>query len=258
MAGGLIAAAPPASSRPTSLRSPAMTTGSTQWSAARCSIPSRSRPAAPPTIHRPRRGPGCVLLLTRRRQGCGARRPHQRGHRGRTARRGVQDLWVVDEIKPARLHAKAPKDFFGIPGMEVRDEADGFVSVSGWPLSAHLSEGTVRLMKRMGLAAGVAAAASAIALAGPAQPTTGTTRSTRHACLRHHGLQDYKLWIAKISCERITRRGTMTLTSRPVSSSTTCHGRKVRRSSSWAPRSTRTARPGRLHPAGRRSRATST
>ena len=37
MAGGLIAAAPPASSRPTSLRSPAMTTGSTQWSTARCS-----------------------------------------------------------------------------------------------------------------------------------------------------------------------------------------------------------------------------
>ena len=45
MAGGLIAAAPPASSRPTSLRSPAMTTGSTQWSTARCSIQCRSRAA---------------------------------------------------------------------------------------------------------------------------------------------------------------------------------------------------------------------
>ena len=37
MAGGPIAAAPPASSGPTSLRSPAMTTGSTQWSTAPCS-----------------------------------------------------------------------------------------------------------------------------------------------------------------------------------------------------------------------------
>ncbi len=53
----------------------------------------------------------------------------------------VSKYWVVDEIKPARLHAKAPKDFFGIPGMEVRDEADGFVSVSGWLLSAHLERG---------------------------------------------------------------------------------------------------------------------
>jgi 2-heptyl-1-hydroxyquinolin-4(1H)-one methyltransferase len=50
----------------------------------------------------------------------------------------VSKYWVVDEIKPARLHAKAPKDFFGIPGMEVREEADGFVSVGGWLLSAHL------------------------------------------------------------------------------------------------------------------------
>ena len=53
----------------------------------------------------------------------------------------VSKYWVVDEIKPARLHAKAPKDFFGIPGMEVRDEADGFVSVGGWLLSAHLERG---------------------------------------------------------------------------------------------------------------------
>ena len=64
--------------------------------------------------------------------------PNQRGHRGRAPRRGVK-YWVVDEIKPARLHAKTPKDFFrSIPGMEVREEADGFVSVGGWLLSAHL------------------------------------------------------------------------------------------------------------------------
>ena len=51
----------------------------------------------------------------------------------------VSKYWVVDEIKPARLYAKTPKDFFrSIPGMEVREEADGFVSVGGWLLSAHL------------------------------------------------------------------------------------------------------------------------
>ena len=50
----------------------------------------------------------------------------------------VSKYWVVDEIKPARLHAKAPKDFFGMPGVEVREEADGLVSIGGWLLSAHL------------------------------------------------------------------------------------------------------------------------
>ena len=51
----------------------------------------------------------------------------------------VSRYWVVDEIRPARLHAKAPKDFFGMPGVaDVRDEADGFVSLGGWLLSAHL------------------------------------------------------------------------------------------------------------------------
>jgi SAM-dependent methyltransferase len=53
----------------------------------------------------------------------------------------VSKYWVIDEIKPARLHAKAPKDFFGMPGMEVREEADGLVSVGGWLLSAHLASG---------------------------------------------------------------------------------------------------------------------
>ncbi len=53
-------------------------------------------------------------------------------------RDAVSKYWVVDEIKPARLYAKAPKDFFGLPGMQVREEADGLVSVGGWLLSAHL------------------------------------------------------------------------------------------------------------------------
>jgi SAM-dependent methyltransferase len=51
----------------------------------------------------------------------------------------VSKYWVVDDIRPARLHAKAPKDFFGMTGvLEVRDEPDGLVSLGGWLLSAHL------------------------------------------------------------------------------------------------------------------------
>jgi len=50
----------------------------------------------------------------------------------------VSKYWVIDEIKPARLHAKAPKDFFGMPGLQVRGEPNGFVSIGGWLLSAHL------------------------------------------------------------------------------------------------------------------------
>jgi SAM-dependent methyltransferase len=50
----------------------------------------------------------------------------------------VSKYWVVDEIRPARLHAKALKDFFGIPGMQVREEPNGLVSIGGWLLSAHL------------------------------------------------------------------------------------------------------------------------
>ena len=53
-------------------------------------------------------------------------------------RDAVSKYWVVDEIRPARLYAKAPKDFFGLAGVEVLEESDGFVSVGGWLLSAHL------------------------------------------------------------------------------------------------------------------------
>ncbi|KLO33052.1 class I SAM-dependent methyltransferase [Mycobacterium haemophilum] len=53
-------------------------------------------------------------------------------------RQEVSKYWVVDEIRPARLYAKAPKDFFGMPGVELRDEPNGLVSIGGWLLSAHL------------------------------------------------------------------------------------------------------------------------
>jgi len=52
----------------------------------------------------------------------------------------VSKYWVVDEIRPARLHAKAPKEFFGMTNIvEVHDEPNGLVSIGGWLLSAHLS-----------------------------------------------------------------------------------------------------------------------
>jgi len=51
----------------------------------------------------------------------------------------VAKYWVVDDIRPARLHAKAPKDFFGMTNVvEVRAEPGGLVSIGGWLLSAHL------------------------------------------------------------------------------------------------------------------------
>jgi 2-heptyl-1-hydroxyquinolin-4(1H)-one methyltransferase len=53
-------------------------------------------------------------------------------------RDAVSKYWVVDEIRPARLYAKVPKDFFAQTGAQARDEADGFVSIGAWLLSAHL------------------------------------------------------------------------------------------------------------------------
>jgi 2-heptyl-1-hydroxyquinolin-4(1H)-one methyltransferase len=51
----------------------------------------------------------------------------------------VSKYWVIDEIRPARLHAQAPKEFFGMTNViEVREEPSGLVSIGGWLLSAHL------------------------------------------------------------------------------------------------------------------------
>jgi 2-heptyl-1-hydroxyquinolin-4(1H)-one methyltransferase len=51
----------------------------------------------------------------------------------------VSKYWVIDEIKPARLHAKLPADMSGSPfAADVRDEPNGLKSVGGWLLSAHL------------------------------------------------------------------------------------------------------------------------
>jgi 2-heptyl-1-hydroxyquinolin-4(1H)-one methyltransferase len=51
----------------------------------------------------------------------------------------VSRYWVIDEIRPARIHANfpdpAPADF---PFVNLRDEDNGRKSVPAWLLSAHL------------------------------------------------------------------------------------------------------------------------
>jgi SAM-dependent methyltransferase len=52
----------------------------------------------------------------------------------------VAKYWVIDEIRPARIHASFPAVAEGV-GMvfgDVRDEANGRKSVPAWLLSAHL------------------------------------------------------------------------------------------------------------------------
>ncbi|CAJ1497970.1 class I SAM-dependent methyltransferase [[Mycobacterium] holstebronense] len=50
----------------------------------------------------------------------------------------VSKYWVIDEIKPARLHAVFPDEFPGFGGVPLRDEPGGRKSAAGWLLSAHL------------------------------------------------------------------------------------------------------------------------
>ncbi|MBS1693961.1 MAG: class I SAM-dependent methyltransferase [Actinobacteria bacterium] len=54
----------------------------------------------------------------------------------------VSRYWVIDEIRPARIHANVPEsftDFEGFAGMDLRDEAAGRKSIGAWLLSAHLA-----------------------------------------------------------------------------------------------------------------------
>ena len=54
----------------------------------------------------------------------------------------VSKYWVVDEIRPARIHANVPEnllaEFEGFAGADIRGEAHGRKSVGAWLLSAHL------------------------------------------------------------------------------------------------------------------------
>jgi SAM-dependent methyltransferase len=53
----------------------------------------------------------------------------------------VSKYWVIDEIRPARIHANVPENFLegfeGFAGADIRDEAKGRKSVGAWLLSAH-------------------------------------------------------------------------------------------------------------------------
>lgn len=54
----------------------------------------------------------------------------------------VGRYWVIDEVRPARIHAAVPADaaerFSGFAGADVRDEPNGRRSVRAWLLVAHL------------------------------------------------------------------------------------------------------------------------
>ena len=53
----------------------------------------------------------------------------------------VSKYWVIDGIRPARIHANVPENFAerfeGFAGADIRDEAKGRKSVGAWLLSAH-------------------------------------------------------------------------------------------------------------------------
>lgn len=54
----------------------------------------------------------------------------------------VSKYWVIDDVRPARIHANVPQSFLdgftGFAGADIRDEANGRKSVPAWLLSAHL------------------------------------------------------------------------------------------------------------------------
>jgi SAM-dependent methyltransferase len=50
----------------------------------------------------------------------------------------VSNYWVIDEIKPARIHIQVPEGFTALAGVELRDEPNGRKSTGAWLLSAHL------------------------------------------------------------------------------------------------------------------------
>jgi SAM-dependent methyltransferase len=52
----------------------------------------------------------------------------------------VSPYWVIDEIRPARIHANVPDDSpIDLPVADLRDEGNGRKSLPAWLLSAHLS-----------------------------------------------------------------------------------------------------------------------
>jgi hypothetical protein len=54
----------------------------------------------------------------------------------------VGKYWVIDEVRPARIHANVPENFAeqfqGFAGVDIRDEDNGRKSIAAWLLTAHL------------------------------------------------------------------------------------------------------------------------
>ncbi|KWX22072.1 SAM-dependent methyltransferase [Mycolicibacterium wolinskyi] len=53
----------------------------------------------------------------------------------------VGKYWVIDDIRPARIHANVPPEFVNFrdfAGLDIRDEGNGRKSVAAWLLQAHL------------------------------------------------------------------------------------------------------------------------
>lgn len=53
-------------------------------------------------------------------------------------RQAVSGYWVVDEIRPARIHGNFPQSGFPDFSVNLRDEGNGRKSMPAWLLSAHL------------------------------------------------------------------------------------------------------------------------
>jgi len=51
----------------------------------------------------------------------------------------VSKYWVVDEIRPARIHANPVGNLEDFAGSGIQKEADGRMSMAGWLLTAHLA-----------------------------------------------------------------------------------------------------------------------
>ena len=50
----------------------------------------------------------------------------------------VAKYWIIDEIRPARIHANLPKGFPALGFLDIADEPNGRKSVGAWVISAHL------------------------------------------------------------------------------------------------------------------------
>ncbi|MCV7065829.1 class I SAM-dependent methyltransferase, partial [Mycolicibacterium farcinogenes] len=53
----------------------------------------------------------------------------------------VGKYWVIDDVRPARIHANVPPEFANFAdfaGADIRDEGNNRKSMAAWLLQAHL------------------------------------------------------------------------------------------------------------------------